>query len=130
MRIYLASNWDSKKRMAGLRDQIEATTSHNVCARWLDEQSNQNFQELEPDMAALNAYRDLGEICTVDLLIIDTAEESNTGGREVEYGFALGAGRPVWVVGPDRNIFHAVSRKHFTNWVDCLRALAQLYGSV
>lgn len=69
------------------------------------------------------SYRDAGEIVTADLLIIDTQEESCSGGREVEYGMALALGKPVWVVGPHRNIFHSVCRRQFDDWAPVLKEL-------
>ncbi len=68
------------------------------------------------------ATRDCGELFDCHLFIIDTLDDSNTGGREVEYGLAVGAGKEVWRVGPVRNIFH-LSARAFSSWDQALLAL-------
>ena len=115
--IYLASNWDSKPRMRALRDQIQLR-GHTVLSSWLDDPTTDYVVDSPAD-----ARKDLYEILEAELLICDTAEASTTGGREVEIGFAMGWERPFWIVGPARNIFHTLAARHFTNWVDALRAL-------
>ena len=115
--IYLASNWDSKPRMRALRDQIQLR-GHTVLSSWLDDPTTEYIVG-----SPLDALKDFDEIRQCDLLICDTAESSNTGGREVEFGFAWGRNIDVWLIGPRRNIFHAIADRHYTNWVDALRAL-------
>ena len=115
--IYLASNWDSKPRMRALRDQIQLR-GHTVLSSWLDDPTTEYIVDSPND-----ARNDLDEIRRCDLVVCDTAEQSNTGGREVEVGFAMGRALPVWIIGPQRNIFHAIADRHYTNWVDALRAL-------
>ena len=87
-----------------------------MCSNWLSESSAQAFADLTVKQRRTYSYRDIGEVVTADLLIIDTQEESCSGGREVEYGMALALGKSVWVVGPERNIFHSVPRRQFDTW--------------
>ena len=118
MRIYLASNWGSKKRMAALAEPVRQL-GHVVISSWLSDQTEAYNIDSPRD-----AYADLGEITSCDLLILDTAESSVTGGREVEMGFALGRGIQVWIIGPERNIFHGIAARRYYNWVDALKDLA------
>jgi hypothetical protein len=53
------------------------------------------------------AARDLSEIKGADLLILETLEQGEQGGYDVEFGFALGFIRRAWIVGPARNVFHS-----------------------
>lgn len=69
------------------------------------------------------AKRDLREVQRADLLILDTIDESNTGGREVEMGSALSMETTIWRVGPVRNIFHELAEREFTDWDEILREL-------
>ena len=115
--IYLASNWDSKPRMRALRDQIQLR-GHTVLSSWLDDPTTEYIVDSPND-----ARNDLDEIRRCDLLICDTAESSSTGGREVEIGYAMGHRVSVWIIGPQRNIFHSIADRYYTNWVDALRAL-------
>ena len=126
MRIYLASNFKSQERIRKVRDEIKAL-GHTVTSSWLGEKGGQSF-ELQPHNGPRYATRDVGEIVTSDLLIIDTKEQSNTGGREVEYGVALALGKLVWVVGKHRNVFHTVARHTFTTWDECY-AYLRLVGA-
>jgi nucleoside 2-deoxyribosyltransferase len=121
MRIYLASNFASQARIRTVRNDLRAL-GHTITSSWLAERGAQSF-ELRPENGERYATRDLGEIVTSDLLIIDTHEQSNTGGREVEYGAALALGKPVWIVGPSRNVFHTVARRSFDSWAECYDAL-------
>lgn len=98
--------------MREIRAQIHLL-GHEVISSWLDE--DQSFNSI-PEMAPGFSFRDLGEVMASDLLIIDTFEGSNTGGREVEYGAAIALGRPVWRVGPSRNIFHSIAKRTFNSW--------------
>ena len=115
--IYLASNWDSKPRMRALRDQL-LLLGHTVLSSWLDDPTTAYVVDSPND-----ARKDLDEIRQCELLLCDTAETSTTGGRDVEIGYATGIGKRVWIIGPRRNIFHSIALRHYTNWVDALRAL-------
>lgn len=117
MRIYLASNFGSQSRLRPIRTNLERL-GHEVVSTWLDEPGAQSF-ELNPDKGPGYSLRDLGEVASCDLLIIDTQEESCTGGREVEYGAALVQGKQLWRVGPSRNIFHTIAHRVFSNWNEC-----------
>ncbi len=99
---------------------------HTVCSNWLSEDNAQAFSELTTKRRQMYSYRDIGEVVSCDLLIIDTAEESTSGGREVEYGMALALGKSVWVIGPDRNIFHSVCRRRFDDWQMALKELGDV----
>jgi hypothetical protein len=119
MRIYLASNWASKDRLAKMKWDIE-TLGHEVCSHWLEEDSDQSYESLNFAQRQDYSFRDLGEIVSANLLILDTLEVAASGGREVELGFALGTKTPVWIVGPDRNIFHSIASRRFASWAECL----------
>ena len=117
MKIYLASNFKSQERMRFVRQVIESQ-GHSVVSTWLDEDGAQAY-ELHPERGPGYSLRDLGEVADCDLLIIDTQEESATGGREVEYGAALVQGKQLWRVGPARNIFHTIAHRVFSSWGHC-----------
>ncbi len=125
MRIYLASNWQSQARIRAMREVIEGL-GHEVVSGWLDEtQTAQSLASTTPEEARIFAYRDMGEIMSCDLLIIDTQEESTSGGREVEYGVAMALGKPMWLVGPNRNIFHSIPRRQYDTWEEVIGDLEE-----
>ncbi len=83
------------------------------------------FETLTPGQRAEYAYRDLGEILTADILTIDTVEASVSGGREVEYGVAIATGKETWLIGPERNLFHAAVKRSFRDWEAALNYLQE-----
>lgn len=65
------------------------------------------FPEIVSDKEMVEeGTRDVEEVMRADMLIIDTYDESITGGREVELGMAMSNKAVVYRVGPIRNIFH------------------------
>lgn len=115
MIFYVGANWASQQRMRNVRDVLRSL-GHAVRASWLDEESAQAFDTLTPTQRAEYSYRDLGEILSADALTIDTLYESNTGGREVEFGVAIATAKQTWLVGPERNIFHTIAKRQFGDW--------------
>ena len=69
------------------------------------------------------AIKDLTEIRSADLLVVDTFMPSETGGKEVELGFGLGLfqSKLVYIVGPLRNVFHYLADANFLSWEDFLK---------
>ena len=69
------------------------------------------------------ANRDYSEVLQSELLIVDTVDVNDRGGREVEVGLALAFGLGVWVVGPRRNVFHYLVNQQFSTWEETLEQL-------
>ena len=128
MRIYLASFFDTRDRLKPIRDSINAM-GHEVTGAWIDE-PNTVMGLTHKDEESMSV-RDLRDIDMADLLILDTFDVNPRGGREVEFGYALGQPTMrVWQVGPRRNIFHALAGANFDKWEDVLHALYQEAGQV
>lgn len=105
MRIYIAGHWPARSRLRTVAEQMQ-TEGHEVTSTWLwvDEATERE-----------NAVRDLADISRADYFVIDTQDESKTGGREVELGYAYAKGKGVFRIGPPRNIFHSLLGK-FEGW--------------
>lgn len=128
-RIYIAGRYEARDRLRGERNRMNVLGAGRVVGTWLDEEPAQ--ESLTPQQAYDYAVRDRKELaCDADLLILDTFDDDDRGGREVEYGIALGytlAAKDherieTWVVGPKRNIFHELA-PHFETWDQVLDAL-------
>jgi hypothetical protein len=120
--IYIAGKWEARDRLKLERDAIHANTKHKVIGTWLDVEESP-----EPTIMDKRAYagRDLAEVKASNLLILDTLDMNERGGREVEYGMALGRGHIwTWIVGPIRNIFHEIASRHFATWDEAHKELA------
>jgi hypothetical protein len=118
--IYIAGKLEAQERLKHERSRIHRLGVGKVVGTWLDEESGNPT----PQQKLEYADRDTAEVLLADLLILDTNDENNRGGREVEYGIALGTGIEVWVVGPKRNVFHEKAA-HFLDWDDALDALVK-----
>lgn len=122
-RIYLAGKFQAQSRlkiMAGHLNQM----GYTIVGTWLDEEVSTAapagwvLSPLSNETHTQYAKRDLAEVMLADLLILDTIDDDNRGGREVEFGIALARGIPTVVVGPLRNIFHHLATQHYCDWTE------------
>lgn len=109
MKIYIAGKYEARERLRSIRAILQER-GHEVISSWLDETAPKG--EVTDEYKASVAIRDFREILNADLFILDTLDESNTGGREVELGWALALTlmglhkmKPIRI-GPDRNVYH------------------------
>ena len=103
--LYLAGKYSSQARLRAIRARIRSQLGIECSSSWLDEKYESD-EEATPETRAENALRDLTEVLGADVFVIDTLDESATGGREVEFGLALASMLPIALVGPRRNVFH------------------------
>lgn len=122
MRCYIAGKYTAQDRLRIERDRLRAL-GHYVSSNWMDQP--EKTYAVTPERAISEAYRDIEEIRDADTLIIDTLDESNTGGREVELGCALAWGHKIVRIGPERNIFHSLAPATFPDWESFLACLPQ-----
>lgn len=130
-RAYIAGKYTSKDRLAVERDRLRLTGTNVVC-RWMD-QPEKTYDDWHGDPAVRSreqAAADLYELEQCNIFILDTLDESATGGREVELGYfvGLGMGEPsynygwqsVVLIGPMRNIFHHLipNAQRYDSWED------------
>jgi len=129
-RIYIASKFFSRKRLMPIRQQLESL-GFVVLSTWMteDPDSSADADSLGNDLehSQRMAERDHDEVDNCHLFIIDTTDESSTGGREVELGWAQRAHKVCYRVGPLRNVFHALVPAYKT-WPDLIVHLRQIYG--
>jgi len=91
-----------------------------ITSSWLNEKTNDPTKittyDLLPESNQLLAAKDFWEIEESDLVVIDTIDVSDRGGREVEMGYALAKKIQVVLVGPRRNVFHYLVREVYKDW--------------
>ena len=121
MRFYVASRLSCRPQLHEVRSKLRSL-GHDVISTWLDE-SGDYSNSLE--QAKKVAMRDLCQISQVDVLILDTTSpisKDGGGGRETEFGFALGQfqNKKLWRVGPIKNVFHALVDLSFENFEELL----------
>ena len=123
MRLYIAGAFESQARLIGMRDRVEnLTPGHTVLSTWLDETG---ASPPTPAESYAYAVRDLSEVRVCDILLLDTFDTNERGGREFEAGFGMGTGVQVLRVGPVRNVFHSLLQG-FESWDEAYAWLREM----
>lgn len=122
MKIYLADKYAHKTKMRGVRDRL-LSAGHEVTSHWIDEGDHEDVEENLP----VFARRDIDDLLRADLLVAFSyprGAQSTGGGRHVEFGVALHAGKPIIVVGPKgEHIFHYMPGVRFVYVMDLIELL-------
>ena len=123
MKIYIGGKLSDRPRLHDIRKQLWEA-GHEVVSTWIDE-GGDYATGFGGDKALKIAIRDLCQISSADLFIIDTLSPLTAGGgggREFEFGFASGQfqHKTLWRVGPVNSSFHAYVDKEFKTWKECI----------
>lgn len=109
--VYVAGRFGRQGELSGYADDLE---DHGlVCtSRWLRGDHGWTTNEAEdftsPQLRQF-AQEDLEDIDDADVLVVFTEDASAgylSGGRHVEYGYALAKGKRLVIVGGPENVFH------------------------
>lgn len=114
MKVYIGGSFQSQKRLRPIRDQL-FSLGIEVVSSWLDECAMPSDMPKDVFDKQL-AIKDLTEVRAADCIIVDTFDPSTTGGRMVEWGYALGHTKLRYVVGADNCIFFKLADYHFRSW--------------
>lgn len=104
MRLYIAAPYPWRERADALRLLIEAQ-GDIVTSRWV----YQHEDEKDPRSQENYAIKDLEDVDSAHTLVLMTGyrgDSSWTGGRHVEFGWALAREKRCWVLGPRESVFH------------------------
>lgn len=113
MRIYLAAQYSRQRELHQYRQELEAL-GMQVVSRWLDghdDKSNKHNSDY--------AIEDLEDIDRCDVLIsfMESRRDYSSGGRHVEFGYAIAKGLNIIIVGPRENIFcYLPTINQFRKW--------------
>ena len=133
MKVYLAARYSRRKELVAYREQIEAL-GHIVTSRWLNgnhqiSDAGLSEQAQESDRIRF-AEEDWQDLMSADCCVSFTEEPRGTnsrGGRHVEFGAALAAGKTCAVVGYRENVFHCLSWVFFyETWEDYIAELPEI----
>ena len=119
MTVYIASRYGTKETMKVYANQLRAV-GIEVTSTWLEEPHGPNTQLQDtPDEEKTGyAEADLRDVYRAEWLVFFSVAPTipvARGGRHVEFGYALGLGKKILVVGPKENIFHYLPEIHFVN---------------
>lgn len=103
--FYLAGRF-SRRHELGLYANELKLAGYQITSRWLHSTVSTNALR-DPAALIRAAHQDLDDVKAADGLVLFTEAEGvyTSGGRLVEFGVALGAGKRLFVVGPPENIF-------------------------
>ena len=114
MKIYMASRYSRIKEM-GEAAAVLRSMGHEITSRWIngDHQISDDGLSIEAkqEERVRFATEDLHDLMVADCCLNFSEKPRGTnsrGGRHVEYGIALAAGKRVVVIGPRENVFHCL----------------------
>lgn len=119
MKVYLAGRYPRRDELREYAKLFEAA-GIQVTSRWLQENEALSSQmgDHTEDFYKQTAQIDLEDVYDADVVVFfseDPKVPHVRGGRHVEFGYALGMGKGIAVIGPKENVFHYIEGvKHFT----------------
>jgi hypothetical protein len=133
VKIYLASRYSRAHQMRFVRGDLQ-DAGHTVTSRWINGDHQITDAGLSDEAKAEERMRfaqeDWEDLCAAECVISFTEEPRKTttrGGRHVEFGGALMAGKRVIVVGWRENVFHCLPQvEFFAGWGEALAALGEV----
>lgn len=123
LKIYLAARYSRREELCIYRAELQAL-GHTVTSRWLngdhqvdDKGLSAQAHESERVRFATEDWDDLmAADCCISFTEIPRSERTR-GGRHVEFGGAMAAGKRCIVIGPRENVFHCLpSVEYFQDW--------------
>lgn len=116
MKIYIASRYSRRDEMRTVALALQAAGA-TVTSHWLSEDKPlQTQMGDDSDTFYIETSRiDLMDVDAADVVLFfaeDPHEGVPRGGRHVEFGYALGKGKSISVIGPKENVFHYHPRVH------------------
>lgn len=103
--VYLAARFERRDELNGYRAELEAA-GLEVTSRWLTDPTPELTDEAWRQLAA----KDVEDIRRAGgLVLFAESGGSGGGGRQVEFGVALGLGKRLIVIGEPENLFHRLA---------------------
>lgn len=119
MKAYIAAPWEFREQARQL-GRLLTFRGITVMSRWLT----------VDDDGVPGAQMDLDDIAASDILIALNPEgwgRLGTGGRHVEFGYALALKKPILLIGEPSNIFHSLV-KAVDDSEDLVKHVKHLWG--
>lgn len=104
MKLYLASSFNSRAAMRNQR-KIAELYGHSVTSRWIDIPADSPTLPNAKN-SVQEAQNDLDDIDAADTLVFFSNTGTTSGGKHIEFGYALAKGKPIVIVGDRGSVFH------------------------
>lgn len=129
MKFYLASGF--RQRWVLRRAAVALSfRGHEVVSSWIwledrPDRSDEDWREF----AEAIAVRNLTELRLADAVIVDAygIAPDNNGGVHFELGHAIGASKPVYLIGPRGNTFHWLPQIAWANSWEAFFSLEKMF---
>lgn len=133
MKIYLAARYSRRDELCTYAEELMAH-GHHITSRWLlgnhqitDAGLSEEGSQEERERFAVEDWTDLMSADTCISFTEVPRSGSSRGGRHVEFGAALAAGKMCVVVGPRENVFHCLPQVvYYPDWKAVQKALDPL----
>jgi len=125
MRVYLAAAYERHEEMRGVRDLLTAF-GHEITSHWIDvaitvPRETPGKLDSNADSLAQHARVDLADVDNAEAIILFTG--GGRGGYHTEYGFALGRGKYLIIVGTREHVFHSLAAEWYPGWTGLVMAI-------
>lgn len=106
MKIYLAGRYSDAPKLRHMGESLKAL-GHEIVSRWVytNRRAGREFEDIPDAEKTEIAQEDVDDVRACDILIL-LVGEGGRGGKDVEFGLALGLGKRVAILGPRKNVFH------------------------
>ncbi len=127
MKIYISGSYSEQARLRNESHKLFAL-GHSITSTWLNEVVKPAHLTEHAWFNAL-AVKDLAEVAAADCIIMDVDGNSTSGGRYVEWGFAIGRFNMFKViVGANRaGVFNTLANESFTKWDEVIEEFRVWY---
>lgn len=128
MKIYISGSYAEQKRLREESHKLFAL-GHHITSTWLNETQQPKYLTENQWFTKL-AVKDLAEVAAADCIIMDTDGTSTSGGRYVEWGFAIGRFSLLkLLVGSNQyGVFQRLADASFLNWDEVITYLQDNHG--
>lgn len=101
VKIYIAAKYARREEMEEIALMLMNAHGYDITARWVFG-GEEGFSQEE---IAIFDLEDVDEADTV-ISFTERPDMYTTGGRHVEFGYAIATGKRLVVIGPRENVFH------------------------
>ena len=109
MKLYLAARFSRQLELRKYADELRSN-GIIVTSRWLGQHDESTYEELTPEGCQKCGEHDVEDVLAADGIVSFTEPNgipnTSRGGRHVELGIAIGAGKKLYAIGPRENVFH------------------------
>lgn len=110
MKIYFAGRYRDAAVFRHMGDGLREM-GHQIVSSWIytNRRAGRNFEDISDEEKATIAQEDVDDVLSCDVLVL-LSSDGGRGGKHVEFGIAIGAGKRICVLGQKQNVFHWLLR--------------------